>query len=138
MKWDAELERMRNARSYDQSSESLRAFFGWLKIEDLDRAIVAFDSTISTQFNTRRADLDPSHPLFVDDALKAHDILVLQTHLSHDDPRKMYLLFSEGPSGDPSFYFVDSAKPDSIWDELWGTALAIPGNGPLSRRLPLA
>jgi len=119
----------RQANSYDKSEESLRKAFSALSLLKSDNAIVAHEVRTSKVINKKRSELGNSHPLFIDDALESDDIVLLQTRLSEKDPQTFYILYTEGPSADPSFYFVKSSAPSEIWADLPGTALALPGNG---------
>ncbi|HEY6022235.1 MAG TPA: hypothetical protein VIY48_20920 [Candidatus Paceibacterota bacterium] len=117
----------RSAISYDQSEDSLRASFSALKF--IEGTLVAYGDRSAKVINRKRSQLDHAHPLFVADDFEADDILLLQTKLSETDTQTFYVLFSEGPSADPEFYFIKTSTPDKIWASLPGTAISIPGNG---------
>lgn len=124
---DASLSAMRNAVSYDQSEDSLKASFSALKF--IEGTLVAYGDRSAKVINKKRSELDRAHPLFVADDFEANDILLLQTKLSESDLQTFYVLFSEGPSADPEFIFIKNSAPNKIWASLSGTALSIPGNG---------
>lgn len=126
---DIELTKMRNAVSYDKSKESLRQAFSALKFLESNGAIVAYNGRDSMVINKKRSELERTHPLYVKDDFEADDTLLLQSRLSETDPQVFYLLFSEGESADPRFYFIKTNAPDKEWAVLQGDSLAVPGNG---------
>lgn len=126
---DTDSQQTREAVSHDKSEESLRNAFSGLTLLESHGAIVAFDARVSKVINKKRSELDVSHPLAVKEDFEADDVLLLQTRLSETDPLTYYVLFSEGPSADPGFYFIKADAPGKIWAEVAGTALAVPGNG---------
>jgi hypothetical protein len=119
----------RESVSYDQSEESLRKAFPSLLMLKTGRAFVAYENREAKLVNRKRCDLDASHPLFVNDELEADDILVMQMKIGEKDRQIFYILFSEGPSADPGFYFIKTDRPNEVWADMPGTALALYGNG---------
>jgi hypothetical protein len=117
------------AVSYDQSAQSLKKAFSGLALLESGDAFVAYDDRTSLVINKKRSELDSTHPLLVKEGVEADDILLLQISLSGTDSQTFFVLFSEGASADPSFFFIKTSVPDKVWAELPGTALAVPGNG---------
>jgi hypothetical protein len=116
--------------AHDLSEESLRAGFPNLKIEKFGQAWVAYDPGVTTLINKRRAELPRSHVLYFDDGLEANDVVLLETVLSGSD--RYNVVFSEGPSADPMFYFIKvGATSDLPWATIAGNTVAIPHNGAL-------
>ena len=110
------------------SKASLISSFSWLSVFQNGECTFAFDSTKCTVINTRISQLDTTHPLYQKEDF-LDDLVLVRTRLSSSDLREFLVVFSEGPSEDPNFYFIDLQAPNQIWGQLDGTALAMPGNG---------
>lgn len=118
--------------SDDLSEASVREAFPYLTFLEVDdsfiRAVVGYNGKNTTIINKKLSALPKSHPLYVKEDFEADDILVMETALGSDGVR-YYILFSDGPSTDPEFYLVSPRAPGKVWARLYGTALALPGNG---------
>jgi hypothetical protein len=115
-------------KSYDKSEQSLRAGFPQLTIKRFGKSLVAYQPGTSTVINKRLADLPRSHALFSDDGLEAGDVLLMETTFAGSD--RYLVVFSEGPSADPEFYFYRPGAPaEKVFGSVAGAAVAIPGNG---------
>ena len=68
------------------------------------------------------------HPLFTDE-FEANDIVILKTKFHSNDQVSFYVVFSEGPSGDPNFYFLSTSLHDKVFGYLGCEEIVIPGNG---------
>jgi hypothetical protein len=118
------------ALAHDQSESSLRAAFPTLTFLDSGVSLVAYRSDVSAVVDRLRSELPRSHPLYLDDGFEADDRLLLETAICDSDGQAYYVVFSEGPSADPSFYFIKAdSSSDQPWAEVPGNTLAIPTLG---------
>lgn len=126
-----QLKRDRAASPHDSSESSLRAGFQNLEYLKDGMAVVAYAPKHTRVIDKKRSALPKNDPLYFDDGFEADDTVLLKTRLGPEQPA-VYVLFSEGPSADPEFFFiladnVRAGRTDKLWAHVWGTALAIPG-----------
>jgi hypothetical protein len=123
------------ADPHDESVASIQAAFpdlSYLSVKPMDTlgttATVAYQAKGTTIINKARKNLPATHPLHPTQDLSDDDVLLMETSLG--GAQRYYVVFSLGPSMDPSFYFVRTdAGDEASWQEIPGTAVAIPGNG---------
>ncbi len=119
-----------NDKSFDQSRLSIVSGFPNLTVLDSGIGVVAYSPSNSTLINKKRGELDKSHQLYYNDGFEADSVVLLETSLSGSGNDKYYVIFSEGPSLDPSFDFVPvGASTDKAYAIIWASALVIPSNG---------
>lgn len=116
--------------SHDDSVASLEAAFPGLAYLLDGPATLAYQPDGATVIKRTRMQLPKSHPLYVDDDLSQDDVVLLDTRLR--GVGKVWVLFSLGPSLDPSFYLVKQDVPGAaIWADIPATALGLPDDGTL-------
>lgn len=116
--------------AHDESVVSLEAAYPRLTYLVDGPATLAYQPSGTTVIKKTRMQMPKSHPLYVDDDLSQDDVVLLETTLR--GAGKAWVLFSLGPSMDPSFYIVKAgAKKDEVWAEIPATALALPDDGSL-------
>ena len=119
----------------DESVASIRAAFPaltYLSVKPMENlgttATVAYTANGTTIINKARKSLPATHLLHPTQDLSDDDVLLMETSLG--GAQRYYVVFSLGPSMDPSFFFVRTdAKDEKDWQEVPATAIAIPGNG---------
>lgn len=83
----------------------------------------------TTKLINKNRDSFPKNNALYTNEFGHDDIVILQTKLKKADKDLYYVLFSEGPSADPKFYFIKVNKPNEYFGNLPGEELVIPGNG---------
>ncbi len=89
---------------------------------------VRYNPKVSEIIEKRRDSYPKVHPLYTDE-FGRDDIVIIKTKLNTDEKDLYYVLFTQGPSGDPSFYFINVKKPNKYFGNLAGEELVLPGNG---------
>lgn len=88
---------------------------------------VRYNPDISQEILKSRDSYPKDHPLYTDE-FGSDDIVIIKTKLIKGDSTWYYVLFTEGPSADPSFYFINAENPDQYFGSLAGEELVLPGN----------
>ena len=115
---------------HDDSVASLEAAYPALTYLFDGPATLAYQPDGATVIKKTRRQMPRAHPLYVDDDLSQDDVVLLETRLR--GVGKVWVLFSLGPSMDPSFYLVKAdGGGDAIWAEIHATALGLPDDGTL-------
>jgi hypothetical protein len=76
----------------------------------------------------KRGHFPKDHLLYTSEAPPSEDLVVAKVRLKADEPRRYYLVFTEGPSADYAFYLMDEKTGDQT-EEAPGEHLALPGDG---------
>lgn len=91
---------------------------------------VKYNSASTEVYNKNLGELPESDPFHPANGPQNHGMKVLKTQI---DPsgNEYIVVFSEGPSGDPTFYFYEADNPENSAFYLMCLKLYIPGNGSL-------
>jgi hypothetical protein len=90
---------------------------------------------LSPKGHTRRIDklrgeLPEGHPLHFVEGLDAEDRVLAVVALPGSAAESIYVIHSDGPSGDPSFYLADG-RTGATTHYIWGEILVLPDSGPM-------
>lgn len=116
--------------SHDDSVPSLEAAYPGLAYLFDGPATLAYQPAGATVIKKTRMQLPKTHPLHVEGDLSQDDVVLLETSLR--GVGRVWVLFSLGPSLDPSFYLVKAgANGATVWADIPATALGLPDDGSL-------
>ena len=90
---------------------------------------VKYDPSCTTLFNKKLSALAKTDPLYSDDEMMGEDIKLLETCLTPNCKERYTVVFSYGPSADPSFLFYKTSNPDEAVFVSWGMQLYLTANG---------
>lgn len=74
--------------------------------------------------NKPRSELPPAHPLYLTNDFSAEDMVLIRHRFARAKGKEYFVVFTEGPSGDPGYYLADAASGEET-PETWGEVLAI-------------
>lgn len=116
----------------NHANDSIKNGFPGLKMYQSKNsmAFLAYNPEVTKVIDKELGELEKTHLLFpLKDTLFEEDVLVLETKIDRKDDESYYVVYSEFPSGDPHFCFVKVGGPLDYWNDISGTAIAIPANG---------
>ena len=113
--------------AYNQDDSHNIKPFSYLETFSInDEITIHYDKSSATLINWQRKDLPEENPLYTN-GFGADDILVLDLKLDKASDISYYLVFSYGPSADPSFIFYEQ-KTNIAIKTFHGLDIYIPGN----------
>lgn len=81
--------------------------------------------------NKPRSELPTAHPLHLINDFSAEDVVLIRHRFAGANGKEYFVVFTEGPSGDPGYYLADAASGEETPDT-WGEVLAIGLDGELT------
>ncbi|PWD98648.1 hypothetical protein [Marinilabilia rubra] len=115
--------------SSNQASESQEPFDYLEKTEVDDGILLKYNPSSTEVFNTKVTELPQSDPFYPqEEGPGMGNVKLVKTRIKPGGSY-YYVMFSWGPSADPSFMFYEEGNTDKVAFYLSGKRLFIPGNG---------
>lgn len=117
---------------YAADSVTVRGLWPALSCLRFEGGAVYADLQAATVINRQRGKFPTGDMLYNDDPFVANDIVLLRTRLRAEDAIQYFVVFTEGGSHDPMFYFIpDTASAGAYTASVPAEVLIMPGHGML-------
>lgn len=100
-----------------------------LTIDKSMNVFVKYDPAKTQIIQRKLSELPANDPLYTTDEMLGEDVKVLETCLDAKCNERYILVFSYGPSADPTFIFYKKNDPETVVFASWGLQLYLTGNG---------